>query len=562
MDNALPIYNIRKDIKLALQNTNQLVIHAPPGSGKSTLVPQFIIDDILKSHQSVLVLQPRRIAARLLANFIAAERKTETGVEVGYQIRLENKQSDQTRILFVTEGILLNRLFSHDLLKDVGAVIFDEFHERHLETDLSLALALKLQSSKRPDLSIIVMSATINLEKVNNILNNAVTIESQGRSYPVEVFYAQPRSYETIWEFAANQLEVALSGFTSGSALIFMPGAYEIRKTIEAILKRPRLTTFEVLPLHSSLSPTDQDRAVKQGGRKIIVTTNIAETSVTLPGITLVIDSGLARVARFDARRGINTLFVEAISKSSADQRTGRAGRLAPGKCIRLWSEFSHEYRQQDNIPEIHRLDLSETILNLLAADEQPDHFLWIESPSDVALKNAFDVLSHIGAIDTHQVITQTGKRIARLNVHPRLGRVLIEAENLHCLGAACLLVAITQSSGWINSLSDAAMSKERMDLFGHSGSDLIFEVNAWLWAKSCQFRATDCSRMGINAGRARDIEKLTVQMIRKFTGQNSYSLQQEKLEFDDSVKLRKCIFSGFSDFIAVRHRLNSPTCQ
>lgn len=562
MNELLPVSEIRKDIRLALQKANQLIIHAPTGSGKSTLVPQFLADDVLDQNQSVIVLQPRRIAARLLANYIARERKGEPGDEVGYQVRLESRQSDNTRILFVTEGILLNRLLNQDPLAQTGAIVFDEFHERHLETDLSLALALKLQSSRRPDLKIIVMSATLDLEKVKLMLSNPVTLSSSGRTYPVSITYSQPRPYDAIWEFAASQMEAVLPDFKEGSALVFMPGAYEIRKTIDAIQKRPRLCGFEILPLYSSLPPGDQDKAVKAGGRKIIVTTNVAETSVTLPNITLVVDSGLARVARFDSKRGINTLFIEAISKSSADQRTGRAGRVAPGRCIRLWSEFSHEFRQDGNTPEIHRLDLSETMLNLLAANEDPLRFNWIDQPSKNAIDIASRLLHFIGAISHNGEITLKGREIARLNVHPRLGRILIEAEKYNCLPAACLLVAITQSSGWMSSLSDMEINQERLDKFGHTGSDLLFELNAWLWAGSVQFRAGDCGRYGINAGKARDIGKLAIQILHKFPGRHVHSLPQEKISYEESVHLRKCIFSGFADFLAIRHRANSPTCQ
>jgi ATP-dependent helicase HrpB len=562
MNELLPISEIRKVIKLALQETNQLIIHAPTGSGKSTLIPQFLVDDVLEQNQSVIVLQPRRIAARLLANYIARERGGEPGNEVGYQVRLESRKNDNTRILFVTEGILLNRLLSHDPLTQIGAIVFDEFHERHLETDLSLALAGKLQSTQRADLKIIVMSATLDLEKVSSMLSNPVNLSSSGRTYPVNITYAQPRPYDAIWEFAASQLEINLPDFNEGSALVFMPGAYEIRKTIDAIQKRPRLSGFETLPLYSSLPPGDQDRALKAGGRKIIVTTNVAETSVTLPNITLVIDSGLARVARFDSKRGINTLFIEAISKSSAGQRTGRAGRVAPGKCIRLWSEFSHEFRQDANTPEIHRLDLSETMLNLMSAGEDPLSFNWIDQPSKIAIDTASRLLHFIGAIGHQGEITSSGREMARLNVHPRLGRILIEAEKYDCLSAACQLVAITQTSGWMSSVSDAELSRERLDKFGHTGSDLLFELNAWLWAGSVQFRAGDCSRYGINAGKARDIGKMAIQLLHKFPGRHAHSLPQDKISYDESVHLRKCIFTGFADFMAIRHRANSPTCQ
>jgi ATP-dependent helicase HrpB len=561
MERNLPIYNIRDKIKLALSQTNQLILHAPTGSGKSTLVPQFLIDDVLLDNETVIVLQPRRLAARLLSAFISKERGGVLGDEVGFQVRLEGKQSEKTKILFVTEGVLLNRLFTHDILKGIGAIVFDEFHERHLETDLCLAMALKLQN-QRPDLKIVVMSATLEIDKVQRFLTKSQTQEAQGKTFPVTIEYQQPKPYESIWNHTANVLEAILPDFQDGSALVFMPGVYEIRKTIEAIQKKPRLQHFEVLPLYSSLSATEQDKAVQPGGRKIIVTTNVAETSITLPGITLVLDSGLARIARFDPKRGINTLFTENISKSSCNQRTGRAGRVAPGRCIRLWSEFSHDHRQDSNLAEIHRLDLSETLLNLLAAGESPETFPWIETPAKVSFDNAFQLLQKLEAVDTSGRITSLGIKLASYGVQPRLARMLFEAEKLGCLPAAAVLVAITQTSGLLYSVTDEVIIRERMDLFAGGGSDLIFELNAYLWAGSHQFKTNECNRLGVNANRCREIGKLAIQILRRASVRDSHVLPQLRIDYDEALNLRKCIFAGFSDFLAIRHRLNSPTCQ
>lgn len=561
MNVHLPVYNIRNDFREKLQQTNQLILHAPAGSGKSTLIPQFLIEDVLKPDKKVVVLQPRRLAARLLSTYIAGERGGKPGDEVGYQIRLESRQSENTRILFVTEGVLLNRLLNHENLADTGALVFDEFHERHLETDLSLALALKLQKQHRPDLKIIVMSATLEVSQVSSVLSDGKILETEGRSYPVTIRYQPPKPFETLWDAAANGLESVLADFTEGSALVFMPGVYEIRKTMEAIRKRARLQHFQVLPLYSSLPASEQDKAVLEGNHKIIVTTNVAETSITIPAIRLVVDSGLARISRFDPKRGINMLFAEAISKSSADQRTGRAGRVAPGLSVRLWSEFSHDHRIGSNVPEIHRVDLSETILALLAAGEDPDSFSWVEAPAEASLENAFKLLHQLGAIDHSGKLTSSGQKMAKLRVHPRFARMLTEAEELGCTASAAVLVAITQSSGFMNGLADPVLKQERLDMFGNYDSDLIYELNAWLWAGSRQFKSDECSRYGINAGKARDIGKLALQILQKTTVQ-SHSLPKDRLEPEESMKLRRCIFAGFSDFLAIRHRLNSPTCQ
>lgn len=561
MEEKLTLLGIKNEFCKKMQETNQLILFAPAGSGKSTLIPQFLTDHVLPAGSSVIVLQPRRMAARMLSSYIAAERGGVLGQEVGYQVRLENKQSGLTRILFVTEGILLNRLLNKDNLPNVGAIVFDEFHERHLETDLSLALAVKLQQIKRPDLKIIIMSATLDLAKVSSFLSNAVILESEGRRFPVSIKYHQPVPHEPVWVAAAKGLEAILPEFKDGSALVFMPGVFEIKKTIDAIKSNPRLQQFGVYPLYSSLSSAEQDQAVQLRGRKIIVTTNVAETSVTIPGITLVVDSGLARVSRFDPKRGINTLFSEPISKSSADQRTGRAGRVAPGISLRLWSEFSHEHRPENTMPEIHRLDLSETILNLLAAGENPEVFPWVEAPGKSSVESAVKLLRQLSALDDTGKLTETGYKMAGLNVHPRLSRMLAEAEKENCVASAALLVAITQSSGFINPLTDPVFKQERNDLFGHCGSDLIFELNAWLWAGSRMFKPAECSRLGINASKARDIGKLAVQILQK-TSVKKHDLPKDRIAPEEALNLRKCIFTGFSDYLAVRHRPSSPTCQ
>jgi ATP-dependent helicase HrpB len=529
------------------------------------MVPQFIADDILSAGKTVIVLQPRRIAARMLATFIASQRKVALGGEVGYQVRLEGMKGPETRILFLTEGILLNRILQNDLLPEVGAIIFDEFHERHLETDLGLSLALQLQTQKRPDLKLIVMSATMEIDQVKQFLKNCPVIETEGRMFPVDIRYQQPKPYEAIWDFAAQQLEAVLKEITEGSALIFMPGAFEIRKTVDSILKRQSLQHFEVYPLHGSLSRDEQEKAVKPGGRKIIVATNVAETSLTIPNITIVIDSGLARIARFDPKRGINTLFVEPVSRSSADQRAGRAGRTAPGVCIRLWSGFEHQTRVYIDKPEIHRVDLSETILGLLASGiDAIDDFSWLEKPESVAIEKSTLLLQDLGAVDEQRRITELGKNMAFLNIHPRFARMLLKAKELDCLPAACIAAAIAQSTDLLLPNNDSVIAQEREHAFGNPGSDLLFECNAWLWAGKHQFKQSECNMLKINAAIARQIGQLALQLLKKVDSRlhKEKKLPQDNLSPDETCRLRECIFAGFTDYLAIRHRQNSPTCQ
>ena len=287
MDTFLPIQSIRENFFNILNTNNKCILQAPAGSGKSTLIPQFLYDDLLPKDKTVIVLQPRRIAARMLASFIARQRNVPLGDEIGYQVRLEGMNGQNTRILFLTEGILLHRLLKNDELKEAGAIVFDEFHERHLETDLSLTLALQLQSTKRPDLKIVVMSATLEIEQVKQFLGDCPVLQTEGRAYPVSIRYHKPKPYETIWDVAAHQAEASMTSTNEGSALIFMPGAFEIRKTLESLQKRQALQAFEIYPLHGSLTKDEQEKAVRAGGRKIIVSTNVAETSLTIPNITI-----------------------------------------------------------------------------------------------------------------------------------------------------------------------------------------------------------------------------------------------------------------------------------
>ncbi len=336
----LPIHECKSDILTAFRNGNSLVVRAPTGSGKSTQVPQMLLDSGL-CDGTILVLQPRRLAARMLAARVAEERGTELGAVVGFQTRFETLVSPNTRVRFITEGILPRMLLSNRDLRGVSAVVFDEFHERSLATDIGLALVRELQVSLRPDLRIVVMSATMDAGPVASYLSGAPVVESAGRAHPVDIRYSSfmPSAALPVWDMAAAACAGLIKSGADGDMLIFMPGAYEIRRTVDAVAQRVHSESVVVLPLYGDL-PAERQRRVmeKSGQRKIIVATNIAETSLTIPGVRHVVDSGLARINRFDSGRGFNTLFTEPTSVESADQRAGRAGREAPGICVRLWT--------------------------------------------------------------------------------------------------------------------------------------------------------------------------------------------------------------------------------
>ena len=402
MTERLPIYEIENEIIARLKAARRLVLQAPTGSGKSTQVPQMLLEHGLLDNGRVVILQPRRLAARLLAARVARELGVELGREVGYQVRFENATSEATRIKFETEGILLRQLIQDPAFTRIQALIFDEFHERHLYGDITLARALDIQEQSRPDLLIIVMSATLDAGALEAYLSPCAVLTSEGRTFPVTVDYLPQRlgiKAPPVWDLAADAFsEYARVG--DGDVLIFMPGGYEISRTIEAIRHKREAKGYILLPLHGELPPRDQDAAVARYTQpKVVVATNVAETSITIDGVRLVIDSGLARIARYDPNRGINTLLVERISRSSSEQRAGRAGRTAPGQCSRLWSRPEQEERPQQELPEIKRLDLSEVILTLKATGvENLRTFRWLEAPSDTALNHAEELLCDLGA--------------------------------------------------------------------------------------------------------------------------------------------------------------------
>ncbi|HXJ73966.1 MAG TPA: helicase-related protein, partial [Candidatus Dormibacteraeota bacterium] len=359
----------------------------------------------LAGDKRIVVLQPRRVAARTVAARVAFERNGRLGQEVGYQIRFEDRTSLGTRICFVTEGILLRWLQDDRTLAEVGVLLFDEFHERNLMSDVALAIAKQLQQSQRPDLKLIVMSATLEAEPVADYLGRAPILQSQGQSFPVEVYYLDERATRDerpLPEQAAERVGRIVDRGEPGDILVFMPGMGEINATIGALgALRPK-ERLALIPLHGELPPDEQDLAFAPNPlRKVVIATNVAETSVTIDGIRHVVDGGQARISRYDPERGIGTLFIEPISRASADQRKGRAGRTAPGTCHRLWTESGHLNRPERNTPEIQRADLAEVVLLLHSLHiGQAAAFDWLDKPDPQAVERAERLLHILGAID------------------------------------------------------------------------------------------------------------------------------------------------------------------
>lgn len=559
MSSLLPIESVRELLRREVRPGGRFILQAPTGSGKSTQVPQMLIDEGCVPNGQVIILQPRRIAARMLARRIAWERGSDPGHEVGYQVRFENVSSRNTRILMLTEGILMRRMMDDPRLRGVAAVVFDEFHERHISSDVSLAQCCMLQQSARPDLILGVMSATLPGEALSRYLRPTVVMESEGRMYPVEIEYAgsgggdaRPRP---VWERAADELSRLIKQGMQGSALVFMPGAYEISRTISEVRGRPSCSGYDVLPLHGELPPAQQDAAVDASGRpRIIVATNVAETSLTIPGIRVVVDSGLARIPVHDPLRGINTLLVQGISQASAAQRAGRAGREAPGHCVRLWSLREHESKAPFEVPEIRRLDLAETVLTLKASGYGDLRaFPWFEAPSDIHLSRAESLLGDLGAMDCSGALTGMGRTLAAFPLHPRYSRLFVEASGAGCLQAATVAAALSQERSLILPLEDKRCREERENLLGldrELKSDLLADLKAWQWVASRDFDPGFCRQWGIQGQVARQADRSARQFLAIARQQG---LSVESAGEGDADRLRKCLLTAFPDHLAMR---------
>jgi len=449
----LPVDQVIPDIKQALLAGNRLVLQAPPGAGKTTVVPLALLDQPWMGNKKIIMLEPRRLAARNAAARMAFLLGERTGETVGYQIRAERCLSKQTKILVVTEGILTRMLQSEPELADAALVIFDEFHERNLHADLSLAFCLQSQELLRPGLKLLVMSATLDTSAVSQLLDNAPVITSQGRIFPVENIFL-PATTATpepgrVTDAVVRLLEQVLAE-DSGNALVFLPGVREI-KQVESALKTRQAAQQHgdliIAPLYGDLSRDQQDRAIQPcdaGRRKIVLATNIAETSLTIEGVSIVVDSGLQREARFNPGAGMNRLDTVYISRDSADQRSGRAGRLRPGKCYRLWSQSQHNRLLRHRSAEILLSDLAPLMLELANwGVRQVDELRWMDMPNAGAIAQARELLRELGAIDENFSISPHGRQLLDTGAHPRLAHMMIRgAESGHGYDA-CLLAAL-----------------------------------------------------------------------------------------------------------------------
>ena len=568
----LPVWQLHDAILSSLSAGNQLVLVAATGSGKTTQVPQMLLDAGIAGSKRIVILQPRRVAARTVATRVAWERHCQPGGEVGYQVRFDDRLSDASRLCFVTEGILLRWLQDDRTLSDVGVVMFDEFHERNLLSDVALALVKDLQRTRRPDLKIVVMSATLEAEPVARYLaapnpEPAPVLVSEGRVHPVVYRWAEYGDDRPASEQASDAVERIVANGDPGDILVFMPGMGEIQSTINALSAARLGERCLFLPLHGDLSPEDQDRAFQASDRrKIVVATNVAETSVTIDGICHVVDSGLARVARYDAERGIQTLGIEEISRASADQRAGRAGRTAPGTCWRLWTESGHLNRPAKNTPEIQRADLAEVVLLLHSLGiRRAAEFDWLDRPDLDAVQRAEHLLVVLGALAESPTggsdLTPIGRQMLRLPMHPRFSRMLVEAARRGCVPAAAQCAALVSGRDLlVRPGRDDAHLKEARELFeGSSGSDFHTLMRAHQFARNSRFEPGQCRRRGVHGQTARQIED-TFRQIVEIAGREGLD-EAESAEAPSDDALARCLLAGFIDQLAIRRDTGSLDC-
>jgi ATP-dependent helicase HrpB len=542
----LPIDPVLPEIVRLVQAEGAVVLEAPPGAGKTTRVPGALLGG-LGGDGEIVVLEPRRLAARMAARRVADERGERLGDTVGYQVRFEDVSSARTRIRFVTEGVLTRRLVSDRALSGVDAVVLDEFHERHLHGDVALALVQRLRRTTRPDLRVVVMSATLGTSKVGEFLG-AATVRSEGRLFEVAVEHAQAADDRPLALQVASAVRSALSASADGHVLVFLPGASEIRKAREACARIAEEHDARLLPLHGDLSPAEQDRAVGPSReRKVILATNVAESSVTIDGVVAVVDSGLARVVEHAPWSGLATRKTSKVSRASATQRAGRAGRTRPGRCLRLYTQADFTARREHDAPEIARAELSQTYLELAVARALDVD--WFERPPDAAMRAARTLLEQLGALDAAGAVTALGDRMARTPLHPRQARVLIEAEARGVADDGAVVAAI---------LGERDLRMEQRASFGQGprGRDAATEPSDVL-ALLALYREAEASGFSDSILRTLDLDRSKTRAVsraaERLAPRRVRSGELTVAEADEA--LLRAVLSGYPDRVARRGR-------
>jgi ATP-dependent helicase HrpB len=555
---TLPIDEALPALLAALRDGSNAVVIAPTGAGKTTRVPPAVLSAGIAGGKAILMLEPRRIAARAAARRMAEEGEWRLGEEVGYQVRFDFRAGPATRILVVTEGILVQRLQADPFLEDVGAVIFDEFHERSLQTDLSLAMARRVQREVRPDLRLVAMSATLDPGPIASYLGDCPVIESRGRLFPVAVSWLDPRRDRgeppPLPGLVAGAVRRAL-GESAGDVLVFLPGVGEIQRCTEALEPLAGEKDLAVLPLYGDLPAEQQDAVLRPlNRRKVVLATNVAETSVTVDGVTAVVDTGLVRRLRFDAASGLDRLEMGKVSRASAEQRAGRAGRQAPGVCLRLWGEWEHAALPERETPEIARVDLAGPALQLLAWGENDlAAFGWFEPPDPAALAAATALLRRLDATGS-QGVSGMGRAMARMPVHPRLARLLIEGSRLGYPREAALAAALLSER---DPFPRSTRSERGTGPRRASRSDVLDRLDALEAFESPRGGQRRGDAGALHAGAARFVLKARDQLARTI-GEAGMADKKPAADDRDEVLLR-ALLAAYPDRVARRREPRSP---
>ena len=559
---ALPIDAYIPKIVATLNEVGTLVLTAPPGAGKTTRIPRALLDAGVAANGEILVLEPRRLAARLAAGRVAEEMGESLGMTVGYSIRFENVGGPQTRIRFLTEAVITRRLAGNAALDGVSAVILDEFHERHIDTDIALALVRQARKI-RPELKILVMSATVDAAPVAAYLENAPIIALDESRYDIAIKYEEKPDRRALHEKVRSAVLSIFRSGIEGDILVFLPGAAEIRRAAEALQITADSTGFTITVLHGDLPAAEQSRAITPTDKpKVILSTNVAESSLTIPGIAAVIDSGLCRVAGHSAWSGLPTLGTSKISKSSATQRAGRAGRTQAGVVVRLYSRADYNARPLQDTPEILRSDLAETALLIHGAGcRDLRKFDWFERPADSAIESAEGLLNQLGAVDVNGNLTATGKRMLALPMHPRLSRLMLEGEKLGIVEESLLAVALISERD-IRLDTRAGISQKgeprHVNAHRHSGrSDLMELLDRFREAETAGFKMEQIHTLNLDPGAIHTVRQAYRQSIRLFSGAaGARKITSGNLTEDEKEEaLGMAVLTAFPDRVARRRR-------
>ena len=534
MIKSLPVDAVLPELIDVLREHGVAVLQAPPGAGKSTRVPPGILDSGL-CEQKIIMLEPRRVAAKSVAMRIASERGQRIGDEIGYAVRFDRKISASTRVEIVTEGLLLRRLQQDPLLEDVDCVILDEFHERSVHADLSLAMLHEVRQV-RPELKLVVMSATLQMEPLVRYLD-APAVTSKGRTFPVDVIYKPSKNdiysgvYDVVSEFATDSNEQ--------DALVFMPGARQIQQTIEVLTPLSQRHGFELFPLYGSLSLDEQSKAIESSDsrRRVIVSTNIAETSLTVEGVTTVIDSGLVKQMRSDVMSGLDRLVEVPVARDSAEQRAGRAGRVRPGRAVRLWSDVEQDMKAGETEPEIKRVDLLPVLLEVIAwSGQDPEEFNWFESPSGARIRASVKLLRQLGLVDSSTFqLTTLGKAARQLPLHPRLSCMLFRALECGLEREVSVAVALLSEDAW-SSLSGRTAREE---------SDLWFAMQRYM---------REGSRvLGGSFYRVQQVVRQISDLLQRFKSDFSGAIHQGNDSPEEAFA--RCVLAGYPDRVCLHQQ-------